>query len=229
MKNKVVVLGFDGADFGLIEAWVKEGKLPNFAKLMKDGVWGRLKSTPDAMSPSAWTSFATGKNPGKHGIYNFMDFVPGSLKLRYYDSTYRDSQTIWTLANSSNKRSIVLNVPMTFPADKINGIMVSGWTAPSIKSEGFTFPPELINSLLKKYGEFVLFPTVKKHIYEGHPGLGINNLHKDLDMKRKISQEFLEKEEWDLFVSFFIHTDQVQHYYWHFMDKRHPPVFSGKI
>lgn len=220
--KKVIVIGFDGAEMNLIDAWVSQGKLPNFARLMEMGACGPMKSTPDAMSPSAWTSFATGKNPGKHGIYNFMDFVQGSLKLRYNDSRNRDGETVWTLADKAEKRSVVLNVPMTFPADPINGLMISGWTAPSINNPGFTHPPALINKLIAEHGEFALFPTVKKHISEGHPLLGVQSLKADLKSKKEISLQFLKNETWDLFISFFIHTDQVQHYYWHFMDPTHP-------
>ncbi len=221
-RGKVIVLGFDGVDFELAERWIRQKKLPNFHRLMTEGACGPLTSTPDAMSPSAWTSFATGKNPGKHGIYNFIDLEAGTLNLRHNDARNRDGETVWTLADRAGRRCAVLNVPMTFPVDPINGVMVAGWTAPGIRTPGFTHPPELIRELVLNFGEINLFPTVKKHISEGRPLKGIESLHADFEQKRAMCERFLNMEDWDLFISFFIHTDQVQHYYWHHMDPSHP-------
>ena len=72
-ENRVLVIGLDGATFDLIDLWVKEGKLPNLAKCMEQGVRANLKSTPLSNSAQAWSSFITGKNPGKHGIYDFFE------------------------------------------------------------------------------------------------------------------------------------------------------------
>ncbi len=222
MKERVLIIGLDGATFKLIKPWVKEGKLPTFARLMEEGAYGELKSTPDMMSPAAWTSFFTGKNPAKHGIYNFLDLIPGTLKMRYLNSTHRDGETLWSLLNKAGKKAGVLNVPMTYPAEKVNGFMISGWNAPTIRSKRFSYPPYLINELLERFGEYALFPTVKKNIARGRPDLGIEELHHDLNLKDSISRYLMEKEEWDIFISFFVHTDQVQHYYWHYMDPQHP-------
>lgn len=222
-KNKVIIIGLDGATFKLIKPWVKEGKLPTFAKLMNEGVYGELKSSPDMMSPSAWTCFSTGKNPGKHGIYNFLDTVPGTLKMRYLNSIHRDSETLWSLLSKAGKKAGVLNIPMTYPADDIDGFMISGWNAPGFKSDGFTHPPELIDEITEKFGGYYpLLPTVKKHIVENKPELGINELNQDIIQKKTVSEYLMKNKKWDLFITFFIHTDQVQHYYWHYMDTQHP-------
>lgn len=221
-KEKVLVIGFDGATFNLIKPWVREGKLPAFARLMKEGAYGELKSTPDMMSPSAWTSFATGTNSGKHRIYNFMDLVPNTLQNRYLNSTHRASKALWTILNEYGKKTGVLGVPMTYPADKVNGFMTSGWNAPTISSKGYSHPPELIDELVKIYGDYPLFPLVKKHITEGRPSLAIESIRTGLEIHAKASKYLMSSREWDLLIAFFIATDQVQHYFWHYMDPLHP-------
>lgn len=221
-KEKVIVIGLDGITFNLIKPWVKAGKLPAFARLMEEGAYGELKSTPDMMSPSAWTSFATGTNPGKHRIYNFMDLVPNTLQIRYLNSTHRASKAVWTLLNEYGKKTGVLGVPMTYPADKVDGFMTSGWTAPSITSKGYSHPPEFIDELVKMYGDYPLFPMVKKHVVEGRPLLGIESIRAGLEIHAKASKHLMKTREWDLLIAFFIATDQVQHYYWHYMDPQHP-------
>jgi predicted AlkP superfamily phosphohydrolase/phosphomutase len=220
--RKVLVIGLDGATFKLIKPWISQGKLPNIARLMREGVHGDLESTPDMMSPAAWTSFSTGKNPGKHGIYNFMDLVPGTLKLRYLNSGDRNSETTWSLLNKAGKKVVVLNVPMTYPADKVNGAMISGWNAPTIKSRGFSEPPELIDQLVSRFGDYELFPVVKKHISENNPGKGVKALHRYMDLTASAAQYLMKTMTWDFFCVVFLATDQVQHYYWHYMDENHP-------
>ena len=75
--NRLLVIGLDGATFDLIKPWVRQGELPNIAKILQRGVHGELKSTVPPMSPPAWTSFMTGKNPGKHGIFHFVETEHG--------------------------------------------------------------------------------------------------------------------------------------------------------
>ncbi|MBI1912762.1 MAG: alkaline phosphatase family protein [Deltaproteobacteria bacterium] len=220
-KKRVLIFGFDGATFDLIKPWIKQGKLPAFAKLMKEGTYGELKSSPDTMSPSAWASFSTGKNPGGHGIYNFMDIIPGTVDMHYLNSTHRDGETIWGALNKSGKKTIVLNVPMTYPADKVDGCMITGWNAPNIKSKGFTYPDSLIDDILKEQGDYVLFPTVKRHMVKDRPDLALKEIHNEFDLKTSVTRTLMKKYDWDFLVTVVLATDQVQHYFWHFMDKKH--------
>lgn len=220
--KKCYVIGLDGITFNLVRPWAAEGRLPNLARLIEEGASGDLLSTPDMLSPSAWTSFATGDNPGKHGIFNFMDIVPGTFKTKYLTAADRDGVPLWSLLDGLGKRVCVMNVPMSYPADKVNGCMISGWNAPSVKSPGFTHPPELIGEITEKFGDYPLFPTVKKHIMNRRPELAVEDLSENMRRNSDVSRYLMEKEDWDLFVTVFIATDQVQHYFWHYMDPAHP-------
>jgi predicted AlkP superfamily phosphohydrolase/phosphomutase len=88
-EPKVLIVGLDAATFDLIGPWLAEGKLPNLEALMKNGAWGRLASILPPITPPAWTSFMTGKNPGKHGIFHFMEAQPGTYGLRYLNAASR--------------------------------------------------------------------------------------------------------------------------------------------
>jgi len=81
-KVKILIIGLDGATLNVIEPLVKAGRLPTFASFMQEGVWGKLRSTVLPLSPPAWTSFMTGKNPGKHGIFGFVTPLAGEYKTR---------------------------------------------------------------------------------------------------------------------------------------------------
>src|SRR5512134_915321 len=86
---KIVVIGLDGATFDLIHPWVKEGHLPTFRKIMEEGSWGELESTMPPLTGPAWSSFITGKNPGKHGIYDFMYRDPKGYDVITINATRR--------------------------------------------------------------------------------------------------------------------------------------------
>ena len=104
MSEKLFVLGLDGATFDLINPWIKEGLLPNFARLMQTGTWGELRSTLHPLSPPAWTSFMTGKNPGKHGIYDFVVHKPNSYELLYTNGGMRKGGNYMEIAQRCRKK-----------------------------------------------------------------------------------------------------------------------------
>ena len=122
------MLGFDGLDPDLVSRFMDEGKLPNMQKLARQGALQRLETTPSA-DMSAWASFATGTNPGKHGI-----FGNGPALSR------RGGTAFWTLAGQAGVRSSVLSVPLTFPPETVpNGELLSGWPVPDVRDTPGTY------------------------------------------------------------------------------------------
>ena len=98
-SRKVFVIGLDGATLDIIKPLAKEGKLPNFAKLMKTGSYGILKSAIPPITPCAWTSFATGKHPSKHGLYDFNHMEGDPLKQKSVNRTFIRAKSIWKIPN----------------------------------------------------------------------------------------------------------------------------------
>jgi predicted AlkP superfamily phosphohydrolase/phosphomutase len=220
--SKVLIIGLDGATFDLIIPWINEGRLPNLARLMKEGSYGKLKSTPNKVSPEAWTSFSTGKNAGKHGIYMFHAIEPSTLKLRLFNTTHRDAEPIWLYLSRMGKKVGVCGVPTTFPVDKVNGFMLAGWDSPSIKNDGFCHPPDLMDEILKRFSHFPIGATIEKYKMDARPDLVIKEIHRALTSHALLSKHLIESKEWDLFVTVFIATDQVQHHFWHYLDDSDP-------
>ena len=118
IKNRVFVLGLDSATWDLIIPWIEEGLMPNFSRLTRNGVWGTLESTLHPLSPPAWTSFITGKNPGKHGIYDLVVHKRDSCERLYTNGRMRRGDSFWKLLSECGKKVVVLNVPMTYPPEK---------------------------------------------------------------------------------------------------------------
>lgn len=214
MSEKLFVLGLDGATFDLINPWIKEGLLPNFARLMQTGTWGELRSTLHPLSPPAWTSFMTGKNPGKHGIYDFVVHKPNSYELLYTSGGMRKGATTWRLLSDAGKKVIVINVPMTYPPEEVNGINISGFDAPGLDSN-FVYPARVYKEIQHALGEYVLRDYAQGH----NPTTFLKQIHETLDFQRKLLFYTIERYEWDFYMMVFNALDLVQHGYWQYMDE----------
>jgi predicted AlkP superfamily phosphohydrolase/phosphomutase len=228
MKAKrVLVVGLDGATLDLIRPWAEQGKLPTFSRIMREGASGELTSTILPVTAPAWTSFMTGKNPGKHGLFDWIyrnddgyDFAPVNAKL------CREG-TIWSLASEAGKRVVVVNVPMTYPPKKVNGFMVTGMLTPSTQVE-FTFPPDLAREIEREIGEYIIHPDPGEAYSEGALASFLTRLYKAVDLKVKLFEYLLQKDDWDFAMMVFMGTDVVQHACWRYMSPDHPLYEADK-
>ncbi len=149
MKNKVVIIGLDGVDFYLAEDLMKRNIMPNLRKLCEEGARGNMLSCLPLHSSITWTTFITGKNAGKHGIFGFFVMDENTSELKIANSLERKSQTIWHTLNDYGKKVGISNLPSLYPPEKIDGYMICGMLTPSINSN-FTYPKSLKDELLKK-------------------------------------------------------------------------------
>lgn len=221
-KTKVLIIGLDGASFDLIRPWAEQGKLPNLARLFKEGTWGNLRSVPNMNSAPAWSSFATGKNPGKHGIFYFDERIPGTYQKRYLNAAFRKGESFWSALSSSGYRVGVINVPITYPAEKVNGFMLAGLDTPGLDSPGFCYPPNLIQELQPELGEYIVEPGIPGYIKAGRKDLALERLLQEVDVRLAYTHYLMEKEPWDLLVTVFTASDNAQHFFWKDMDANHP-------
>jgi predicted AlkP superfamily phosphohydrolase/phosphomutase len=222
MPAKVFVLGLDGATFDLILPWAAKGKLPNFSRLLDEASWAPLESVPNMRSAAAWTSFMTGKNPGKHGIFEFYEPVPQSYDVRFVNGGTRKDKSLWTILSEAKRRVGVINVPMTYPAEKVNGFLIAGLDAPGPESHGFFHPTELHQELQDLFGRYILEPGLTGCIVGGNIDLALQRLQKELRQKERITAHLMQRYAWDFFMVVFRSLDAVQHCFWKHMDSTHP-------
>ena len=146
-NKKIIVLGFDGLSPEIIELMMSEGKLPYFSRLKEQGSYRRLTTTNPSQSPVAWAGFATGQNPGKTGIFDFIIRNPQdyklSLSLAHLDKgkpgRVVKSARFWQYASEKKIPVIIISCPLTFPPDKVYGRMLSGMGVPDILGTEGTF------------------------------------------------------------------------------------------
>jgi len=219
---RVLVIGLDGASPTLVQRWIDSGDLPNLAAIAERGCFGTLLSTPNAMSPAAWSSFVTGLEPGNHGIFYFMDRIPGTYQVRYVSSQTRDGVPFYTALSAAGKRVASLFVPLTYPAVEVNGVLASGWLAPSLEDPAYCFPADLPARMLAAAPDFQLHTGMTEFVRRGRYAEALARKKASLRAKAKVALDLLGSELWDLFVVVFDETDPVQHYFWHFLDPEHP-------
>ncbi|UCC63889.1 MAG: alkaline phosphatase family protein [Anaerolineae bacterium] len=148
---RTLIIGLDGATFDLIEPWARAGHLPALARLMAQGVHGPLRAWPNMNSAVAWSSMLTGYNPGEHGIYDF-----GRAPLQRADTwrpttaADRRKDPFWRLLSAAGQRMGVINVPISYPADPVNGFMLAGMDTPGLHSSGFAHPVDLRDELRRQ-------------------------------------------------------------------------------
>ena len=221
LNPQILIIGIDGATYSLIIPWAEAGKLPNLSRLMRSGAWGNLDSTIPPLTSPAWTSFMTGKNPGKHGLFHFISPKQGSYDFFYTNANTRSSKTIWRILSDHGRKSGVVNVPMTFPPEEIAGYMISGMDTPDENSE-FMYPRSLRDELRKDFGEVRL---EIRHLEFMRSDDKRDSVLKDMaeleEHRSQLARHLIRKYPVDIFMLVFCSVDQIQHYFWHFMDKGH--------
>ncbi len=187
-SQKLVILGFDGMDPRLVERWMAEGRLPNMARLAHEGSFERLGTTPSPESPTSWSSFAIGGNPGRHDIYDFLvrnmrtympDIgmarpIPPRFLFNYIPISMpkvvslRGGTSFWVRAGEAGVRSRILTVPVTFPAENVpNGEMLSGLPLPDVRGTIGTFYYFATDLSRYEEGNTEMGGILKRLVFEG--------------------------------------------------------------
>ncbi len=219
---KVVVIGLDAATWTLIRPWMEEGSMPNLAKLMRHGVSGALQSVLPPITPPAWTSFMTGKQPGKHGIFNFVETEHGGYAMNYANATSRRSPTVWKLLNDAGFTVGTMNIPFTYPPEKLNGFQISGMDTPS-ETSAFIYPPELKEELVKHLARDLQLDLrfLGSMTTDERRSQVLEEMRQMDEQWSKAALYLLENHPQDVMMFVFMSIDTVQHYFWQHMDKEH--------
>ncbi|MBW2109231.1 MAG: alkaline phosphatase family protein [Deltaproteobacteria bacterium] len=225
--NKVLVIGLDGATFDLIDPWIAEGRLPNLAQCLKNGTRSALLSTPLSNSAQAWSSFITGKNAGKHGIYDFFETRTDSYGVRFLNASFRKGKSLWRLVSESGGYVGVMNVPITYPPEEVNGFLIPGLDSPGIDDD-FAYPKGLMRELKATIGGYILEAGIWGYISQGRPDKALEGLLEMVRTRTAAAKYLMENKPWDLFVMVYTATDKVQHHFWKYIDPSRPESRSSE-
>jgi predicted AlkP superfamily phosphohydrolase/phosphomutase len=218
-KNvRIASLGIDSATFDLILPWLSQGELPILQSLLQTGSWGVLESTIPPLSPIAWSSFMTGVNPGKHGIFGFKEIREDSYSYRFVNNNHIKSKTLWKLLSERGKKVIIVNIPFTYPPETVDGILIAGMDSPGLDSD-FTHPITIKNELLREIPDYKIHLHTTGALHNDRKREGaIRDLTEMVKARGRAACYLLENYEWDFFAINFSAVDQVQHHFWRFME-----------
>ena len=220
-KARVLVIGLDGATFDLIKPWAAEGRLPTLARLMDGGAHGSLHSTIPPMTGPAWTTFATGVNPGKHDLYDWIAREAGTYHFLPTTALDCKTPTVYELLSQVGRSVCVMNVPMTFPPKPVNGVVVSGLPAPDLES-GVTYPETLLDEIRENVGDYILYPDPGQAYSDSGIDAFLNRLYRTTDLRVETLNYLRGRDDWDFAMVVFNGTDTISHAMWKFMDSSHP-------
>lgn len=207
--GRVWVVGLDGAPWSLIRPWAEAGELPNLRALMQGGAWGNLESTIQPLTPCAWSTFITGSNPGRHGLFDFTRRVPGSYQVEVVNATHRQGNSLWSFLSEAGRRVAVLNVPMTYPPEPVNGVMISGLDTPGTRSP-YTYPASLAEEIADRHVVTVSTSGVSHAQY-------LRRTLATVDKRFEVLRQMLRRERYDFLMKVIVETDAIQHCSWHLM------------
>jgi len=221
--TRVVVFGLDGVPCTMLNGLMDRGVMPNLAALRSSGRYLQMDAPVPEVSSVSWTAFMTGKNPGENGIFGFMDLEPASYRMYFPNSRHIKSPTLWQQLGTLGRRAAVLNLPSTYPATELNGVMVSGFVALDLAKA--SYPPSIVPTL-QQMGYRIDVDTQKGR--ESAEVL-LQEVNATLDARCKAIEHFWNTEEWDLFLAIITETDRLQHFLWTTYEDSSAPLHDAVI
>lgn len=204
MKKRVIRVGIDGASYTRLQRMADDGVMPFLGRLRQEGTLRRLMASIPDNSAVSWSSIMTGTNPGEHGIFGFTDLIPGTYTMRFPNFRNLRAAPFWRL--EPEKRHVVINLPFSYPADSINGRLVSGFISPNLESA--VFPPEFLAYL---NGRNYRIDADTRKIYQSR-SLFYEDLMTVHEIRCGVCREQFSRGDWDTFMIVFTGSDRIGHY-----------------
>ncbi|RJQ53805.1 MAG: hypothetical protein C4526_06220 [Nitrospiraceae bacterium] len=231
-QNRILVVGLDGGEWNVIGPLIERGLMPNLQKLVSQGSSGDLISSVPPITPTAWTSFLTGVNPGKHGIFSYQKKLQSENSYFASPLNCMDirKECLWHILGDHGEKVCFINVPMSFPPQEVNGYMITGMMTP-VNAPRFTYPDSLKDELLKNGIDYQIDINIAKEVNLLEDPSFIENyllkdectaffkeLYKITEQRYKAASYLMTNKPWDFFMTVFIGMDRVQHYLWEYLE-----------
>jgi predicted AlkP superfamily phosphohydrolase/phosphomutase len=215
---RMLILGLDAADPGLIEKWCDENILPTLRFLRAQGAWVRLRHGGAMPSASVWPSIYSGTYPGKHGIYNGLQLAPGRQQVRLLKPTECARPPFWQIIDQTGKASIIVDVPFSYPVKDFRGIQILDWGSYERHYESHSLPREILTEVGERFGSYPFgyemsrdAPMSMRHFSRARA-----QLLAGARLKGSVIKWLMSDRSWDLLMAVFSETHPAGHYFWTF-------------
>ena len=237
-KNKLLLIGWDAADWDIIWPLIKQGKMPALKKVIENGVYGNMSTMNPPYSPMLWTSAVTGKTPDKHGILGFIEVTPDNKTVRPVTTTSRKTRALWNIFHNQGLKSNLVGWWPSFPVEPINGTIISDRFKKTHRDpkkqtpmSEFSIHPWERKDDFKNLRMFP-FEITEAHLYpfvprahdvdqENHKGLGAiaKMVSENASIHNTATKLLRTTDDWDFMAVYY---DMIDHFCHSFM-KYHPP------
>lgn len=212
-SKRTLVIGLDGASWRVLEPLINRGILPNLNRIRQQGSWTYLESTKPPVTCPAWKCYSTGKNPGKLGVFWWVNFDKQQKKLIAPNQFSFNSKDVWDYFGENGMKVAVINMPTTYPPKKVNGLMISGFGAPLDKKFNFdqpyTYPNDLQLELEKKYN----YQVGIKKLNPKDKIKNFNTISQFIKTRFNLLMDLLAEEKHDLIHFTIFYINVLQHFY----------------
>ena len=210
---KVFLLGIDGATFDLLGPWIEAGHLPHLQQLTRTGVWGELESTRPPTTAPAWVACVTGTNPGQHGVFDFRESPLLDPRRPLISSRSVRVPTLWQILSHHGRQVGLLNVPVSYPPQPVNGFGVGGMMSPGPGSN-YTYPRELRDELNTR--GYVIDVEIQKYDVEAEADATrfLDDVETALQRRAEALFYLMDSRPWHFFMAVFVAADRIQHLFW---------------
>ncbi|GAC1565973.1 MAG: alkaline phosphatase family protein [Ktedonobacteraceae bacterium] len=220
---RLFLFGVDGLTFRILDPLMERGLLPNFQRLQDGGARAILRSTTPPLTPPAWMSISTGMAAAKHGVYDFWTYEQTEHGPRAQVMTHRKGgKAMWNVLSEMGKYVVVANVPLTYPPEAVNGIMLSGYMAPHMHA-GVTYPTAFREELLEAVPGYQI--DLDPAIESGQAGDALAETLK-MTHERVAMLRLLLQKPWEFFFIVFTGADRIQHARWPQIMAFHPQAVA---
>jgi predicted AlkP superfamily phosphohydrolase/phosphomutase len=214
VANRVLIVGWDGADWDILDPLLEAGELPALAALLERGRRGVSRSCLPSHSWAAWPTFLTGRDPGGHGVFDILEYRPGAARRLPVSANSILAPTWPERVSAAGKTTLLVNVPLTYPPPQIKGAVIAGGIVPPRTT--YSWPPDLgarldwpING-----GSWTTF--------RGRPVDLVAELERLTRKRAAGMRTLLDEEPWDVACLVFVSTDRAQHCLLEYVHPGHP-------
>ncbi len=220
MRERVVVIGLDGADWRIVRPLIADGVMPNLQHLIENGVSGPLESTIPTHSNTAWVSFMTGVNPGAHGVFSFLERATDDpMRLIGVNSRSNQRESIFHILSRQEYVVGSVNVPVTYPPFAVNGFLLSGMFVP--EGAQYTHPISLAGEIDDAVGGFPLNKIRWRFMPHQYRDL-LEEAIQVNQQRARVLEYLMDHMRWDVYAQVFVSPDRIQHALMHMIDPCHP-------
>jgi predicted AlkP superfamily phosphohydrolase/phosphomutase len=214
MANRVLVVGWDGADWDILEPLMAAGDLPSVAALVERGRRGVSRSCLPSHSWAAWPTFLTGRDPGGHGVFDILEYRPGAARRLPVSSRSILAPAWPELVSQAGKTTLLVNVPLTYPPPEIRGVVIAGGIV----------PPRTTYSSPADAGPRLGWPINGGSwtTFRGRPEALVEDLENLTRRRAAAMRTLLDEEPWDIGCLVFVSTDRAQHCLLEYVHPGHP-------